>query len=141
MLALTVSGCGFGAVSIEPHTAEAGSEETCTALLKDLPEVVSDAVRRDVAPEAALATAWGQPPIVLRCGVSMPSAYRPDTQLIDVGGVGWFAEEGDGGVFFTATDREVLVEVAVPDDYAPAGFVLDDISPTVASHIPERGLR
>jgi hypothetical protein len=51
------------------------------------------------------------------------------------------AEEGEGGVFFTATDREILVEVAVPEDYAPEGFVLDDISPIVAAHIPERGLR
>lgn len=118
-----------------------GGAEVCAKVLQDLPEVVGDdAVRRDVDPESLPAAAWGQPAIVLRCGVSLPSAYRPDATLLDVEGIGWFAEEGDGGTFFTSTDREVLVEVAIPDDYAPEGLILQDIAPTVVAHIPERAL-
>ncbi len=136
-----MAGCGFGAVSVEPYEPQPGSEQTCAALLADLPNVVSDAVRRDVDPDTTLAAAWGQPAIVLRCGVPMPAAYQLDATLLDVGGVGWFAEEGQGGTFFTSTDRQVLVEVAVPGDYAPEGFVLDDIAPVVAEHFEERSLR
>lgn len=141
LLVLSLAGCGFGAVTVEPHDMQPGSADVCAALLGDLPEVVGDAVRRDVEPDTGHAAAWGQPAIVLRCGVPLPAAYRPDTQLLDADGVGWFPEPGDGGTFFTATGREVMVEVAVPDDYAPEGFILQDISPTIAAHIPERPLR
>jgi hypothetical protein len=136
-----VTGCGFGPVTVEPHEADPASTDICETLLDELPETVGDAVRRDVTPESAQAAAWGQPPIVLRCGVGMPAAYRPDAQLLDTDGIGWFAEEGDGGTFFTSTDRQILIEVAVPDDYAPEGFILYDINPAVAANVPERALR
>ncbi|WP_165368080.1 DUF3515 domain-containing protein [Phytoactinopolyspora endophytica] len=139
--ALLLTGCGFGAVSVEPFEPEPGSSDSCTSLLDDLPETIGDAVRRDVDPDSVPAAAWGQPPIVLRCGVDLPAAYQLDAQLLDIDGVGWFAEEADGGTFFTATDRETMVEVAVPDDYAPEGLILQDLSLTIAEHIPERELR
>lgn len=135
-----LAGCGFGPVSVEPFAIQPGSAQVCADLLEALPDVVGDAIRRDVEPVSRPAAAWGQPAIVLRCGVGVPGAYKPDAQLLDVDGVGWFAEPVDDGVFFTATDREVLVEVAVPDDYAPEAYLLDDLSPVVAAHIPERGL-
>jgi hypothetical protein len=136
-----VAGCGFGAVEVEPYEAEPGSSDVCAALLEDLPEVVDDAVRREVTPDSDLVAAWGQPAIVLRCGVPMPSSYRPDAQLFDVDGVGWLADEGEGGTFFTSADREVLVEVAIPDDYAPEAAVLTDLAPAILEHLPERALR
>lgn len=141
MCALALAGCGFGPVEVEPYEPEPGSSSVCESLLADLPEVVDDAVRRDVSPSDAGAAAWGQPAIVLRCGVAMPSSYRPDAQLLDVDGVGWLADEGEGGTFFTSVDREVLVEVAIPDDYAPEATVLADLADTVLAHVPERALR
>ncbi|WP_158542953.1 DUF3515 domain-containing protein [Phytoactinopolyspora halophila] len=141
MAALAVSGCGFGPVDVEPFEVDPAAADTCAAVLQDLPEVVGDAVRRDVEPESLPAAAWGEPAIVLRCGVNLPAAYEPGARLLEVDGIGWFPEPGDGGMFFTSTDREVLVEVAVPDDYAPEGELLHDLAPAIASHIPERELR
>lgn len=138
--ASVLTGCGFGAVDVEPYTAEPGSTEVCSALIDDLPEVVDDAVRREIKPDSSLAAAWGQPAIVLRCGVPMPSSYRPDAQLFDVDGVGWLIDEGEGGTFFTVADRQVWVEVAVPDDYAPEANVLVDLAPAIREHVPERAL-
>lgn len=138
---LALGGCGFGPVEVEPHDLEPGSSEVCAALVEELPEVVDDAVQRDLDPSSEAAAAWGQPAIVLRCGVPMPAAYRPDSQLYEVDGVGWLAEDGDGGMFFTAADREVLVEVSVPDDYAPEADVLVDLAPSILATIPERALR
>lgn len=136
-----LAGCGFGAVEVEPHEPEPGSADVCAALQEALPDTVDDAVERDVDPPSEYAAAWGQPAIVLRCGVPMPASYSPDATLYDIDGVGWLLDEGDGGSFFTAADREVLIEVAVPDDYAPEANVLADLAPAILETVPERALR
>jgi hypothetical protein len=133
---LLLGGCGLGAVDVEPHEAEAGSGQACAALHEALPDVVADAVRREIEPTSQNVAAWGDPPVVLRCGVPLPAEYRPDAQLFDVEGVGWFPVSGEGGNFFTAVDREPYVEVAVPDDYAPEATVLADLAAAIASTIP-----
>jgi hypothetical protein len=132
---LLVGGCGLGALDVEPHEPEPGSGQACAQLHEALPDVVSDAVRRDVEPHSEFVAAWGDPPVVLRCGVPLPSEYRPDAQLFDVEGVGWFPVDGAGGTFFTATDREPHIEVAVPDDYAPEAEVLADLAAAITSTI------
>lgn len=134
------TGCGYGPVDVESYEPEPGSSAACTELLDELPETVDDAVRRDVSPADAPVAAWGQPAIVLRCGVAMPGSYRPDARLFDVDGVGWLVDEGEGGTFFTAVGREVLVEVAVPDDYSPEAAVLADLAGPILEHLPERAL-
>ncbi|WP_069113993.1 DUF3515 domain-containing protein [Jiangella alba] len=141
LLATVLAGCGFGAVDVTPHEPEPGSADVCAALQDALPDTVDDAIERDVDPSSEYVAAWGQPAIVLRCGVAMPASYRPDAQLFDVDGVGWLADEGEGGIFFTAVDREVLIEVAVPDDYAPEANVLTDLATAILDTDPERGLR
>jgi hypothetical protein len=134
---LVLAGCGFGAVSVDPYDPLPGSESACTALLTSLPEVVADAVTRDVDPAELPAAAWGEPPIVLRCGVGLPPEYQPDAILTEIDGVGWLPAEGIGGSFYATVDRDPIVEVAVPDDYDPA-TVLGDLGPPIDAHIPPR---
>ncbi len=117
------------------HTPAGGSEAVCAALVAALPDVVADAVRREVQPESAAVAAWGQPPVILRCGVEPPAA-DPGTAVLEVDGVGWVAVAGDGGTFFTTVDRDARVEVAVPDDYAPEAEVLADLAPAVRATVP-----
>ena len=136
-----LAGCGYGAVDVTPHEPEPASADVCAALHDALPDTVDDAVERDVDPSSEYVAAWGQPAIVLRCGVPMPPSYRPDAQLFEIDGVGWLPDEGDGGMFFTTVDREVLVEVAVPDDYAPEANVLADLASAILDTVPERELR
>ncbi len=97
---------------------------------------MGDAVSRDVDPDDGLTAAWGDPAIVLRCGVPPPAEYQPDAQLFDVDGVEWLPVEGDGGFFFTTVDREAYVEVAVPDDYAPEATVLTDLAEAIQDTVP-----
>ncbi|HEX6338712.1 MAG TPA: DUF3515 domain-containing protein [Jiangellaceae bacterium] len=134
---LALAGCGFGAVEVEPYDVQPGADRACAPLLGDLPEVVSDAVTRDVEPAELPVAAWGQPPIVLRCGVGLPPEYQPDAVLTEIDGVAWFPVEGVGGQFFATVDREPIVEVAVPDDYDPA-TVLGDLGPSIAANVPLR---
>lgn len=116
------------------------SQASCAALLADLPDVVSDAVQRDVRDEPEGIAAWGEPLIVLRCGVPLPPEYRPDALLTELDGVAWLDIDGEGGTFFATVDRDPIVEVAVPADYAPQSDVLADLAPAIAAHIPERPL-
>jgi hypothetical protein len=75
---------------------------------------------------------------VLRCGVPLPAEYGPDSRLLEVDGIGWLPVDGEGGTFFTAADRAVHVEVAVPDDYAPEADVLADLAPAILDALPAR---
>ena len=42
-------------------------------------------VRRDVEPPSEAAAAWGQPPVILRCGVEEPTAVDPTQAVLEVG--------------------------------------------------------
>jgi hypothetical protein len=124
--------CGFGAVEVPAASQEPGTQGLCATLVADLPEVVDDAVRRDLAGQTSGAAVWGQPPIILRCGVPPPSGVDPTQAVLEVAGVGWSAVPGEGGTFFYALDRAAIVEVAIPADYAPEAQVLIDLADAVA---------
>ena len=118
------------------HVPAPGTAETCARLVEALPEVVDDAVRRDVEPPTTTSAAWGQPPVILRCGVEEPAGVDPTAAVLEVGGVGWRSVPGSGGTFFYTDRRSVVVEVAVPDDYAPEADVLVDLAESVATTVP-----
>lgn len=136
---MTLTGCGFGPVDAEPHSLTPGSAPVCESLDADLPDVVSDAVRRDVADAPPGIVAWGEPPVVLRCGVGLPPEYEPDAVLTELDGVAWLPIDGAGGEFYATVDRDPIVEVAIPDAYDPA-VVLSDIGPSILDRVPEREL-
>jgi hypothetical protein len=142
LTALTLmAACGYGSVKVEQFQPEPSTHETCDALFGLLPETLGNAVRRNVSVDPPLAAAWGDPPIVLRCGVNMPAAYEPAATLTAIDGVGWLPEEGEGGAFFTSADRAVLVEVAIPDDHSEdAQGILTELAGPILSAIPERPL-
>jgi hypothetical protein len=96
-----------------------------------MPDSVGDQDRRDVEPGDAAAAAWGDPPIVLRCGVERPASLRPDSQCFVVNDVGWLAEEQPDAIVFTTIGQSTYVEVTVPTDYAPEGALLPPISDAV----------
>jgi hypothetical protein len=130
---LALAGCGFGPVTVPPHDPQPGTAAACADLVATLPDIVDDAIRRDVDPPQDDVAAWGRPPIVLRCGVGLPADYLPDAQLLELDGVAWFASTGAGGTFFTTIGRDPAVEVAVPDAYDPAAGVLLDLAPALSA--------
>jgi len=83
-----------------------------------------------------LTAAWGDPPITLRCGVGAPPGLTPESECLEVNGVGWFSEDADGGTLYTTIGREVLVELGVPEDYAPEASALVDVAAAVSAHDP-----
>jgi hypothetical protein len=110
--------------------------EACRSLVEALPEQVAGQQLRAVEPASALAGAWGDPPIVARCGVAKPAGLRPTSRCDVVNAVGWFSRRTSDGYVFTTIGRSAYVEVAVPDAYEPAANALVDLAPAVKRHVP-----
>jgi hypothetical protein len=119
-----------------PDPAPSGrTAEICSALLADLPAAVLGQDRREVTP-GRYSAAWGDPTITLRCGVTKPPRLGPASACYEVNGVGWFSENGTGGLIFTTIGRPAYVEVAVPSAYAPEANALVDLAAVVSRHDP-----
>lgn len=132
-----LAGCGTTVDVDSPHPTGAAVAQ-CRDLLDVLPDDLDGDDRADVRPSGATAAAWGDPAVVLRCGVPRPASLQPASHCFMVSGIGWYAEMGgrpyDGmsppsdPVTFTAINRSTYVEVTVPPDRQPAGSVLADLA-------------
>lgn len=83
--------------------------------------------------------AWGQPALVLRCGVPRPTGFVPTSALIVINGVQWFTVQRTGAVVWTVVDRPVYVELTVPSAYSSAPVV--EISAAITQALPASPLR
>ncbi|CAA9291684.1 MAG: hypothetical protein AVDCRST_MAG48-568 [uncultured Friedmanniella sp.] len=131
---LGASGCA-GAVRVDEPAPEPADRRTCEAVLGALPDQVLESTTRPTEP-GALSRAWGDPAIVLRCGVPAPPGLTATSECVEVNGVGWFREPAGGGTLFTTIGRAAFVEVGVPADYAPEVDVLVDLAAAVEAHDP-----
>ena len=110
-----------------PPAAPAATEALCGKLLGTLPTTLAGHRARAVSSAPDRVVAWGDPPIVLRCGVARV-AVPPDTnKQFEINGVRWLAEARGANVVFTTTDRALPVEVTVPAHTAdnPADVVAE----------------
>ncbi|WP_345771680.1 DUF3515 domain-containing protein [Geodermatophilus sabuli] len=120
-------------VQVPPVTPEA--EAACPALIAALPLELAGEPSRPVQSDSPFAYAWGEPAIVLVCGVDRPAGLEPTSPLIQINGVNWFVDTTDPeSITWTAVDRAVHVQVTVsPDtDSAPVtalGPVINDALP------------
>jgi Protein of unknown function (DUF3515) len=134
-LVMPISSCS-SPVDVSPPEPGPTARDLCGALAEQLPDVVVDQEARDTAPDSDLTAAWGDPAIVLRCGVPEPEALQPTSELVTVDGVDWFPEQLTAGYLFTTYGRAVFVEVSVPDDYAPEAGALTDLADAVQAEVP-----
>ena len=135
LLALLLAGCA-GSYDVDEFPTAQGTEVDCQALIADAPRRVADQDRLDV--RNPVAAAWGDPEIVLRCGVEKPDALKPTSRCFDVNDVGWLAETTADGYLFTTIGRTFHVSVEVPKSYDPAADALADLATSVKKHDPEK---
>ncbi len=108
-----LAACSGGpAVRVSPPRGE--DPRACSRLQEALPGKVAGQDRRDTLPTSDRTAAWGDPPVVLRCGVARPSDLRPTSQLLEIDGVEWFLDERRSAFVFTTVHRQAYVEVRVP---------------------------
>ncbi len=138
LVLLGATACSAGLTVPPPDPAPTGAAAyACAALHGRLPDSVGGATTTATHPQSPLTSAWGDPSIVLRCGVAIPAALTPTSQLVTVDGVDWLPEQLTNGYLFTTVGRALSVEVSVPDHYAPEAGPLADLSPVIAAMDPK----
>ncbi|MEU3840656.1 DUF3515 domain-containing protein [Streptomyces sp. NPDC028635] len=148
VLLLGVAGCSFAddSASVAVPSPAAKTAGLCRELDRALPSRVDGQDRRDPGPASPLTAGWGDPAIILRCGVERPPKMTDpkvsvggDADAIagGVDGVDWLMEKQDDGAYrFTTANRRAYVEVTVPEGRDPSS-VLVDLAPGIKKAIPE----
>ncbi len=114
----------------------------CARLLAALPENLDggdsgDLQRRSLAvPAPAGAAGWGEPPVVLRCGLDRPAELTATSRLLDVSGVQFLELVGLGTSTWVAVDRPVYAVVALPP--TSGSGPLQQIAAVIAKTLPRR---
>ena len=110
----------------------------CERLETALPDQLDDAHRRPAMPESPLTAAWGDPALVLRCGVPRPAGLGPMSDVLEVEDVAWFLVESHAGYTFTTIGRTANVELTVPTevDRSEATAPLVDLAPAIKAEDP-----
>ncbi|NUU24197.1 MAG: DUF3515 family protein [Streptomycetaceae bacterium] len=128
-----------------PDDVRARIEKVCKDLDAQLPSEVLGHGARKTVPDSKLTAAWGNPAIVLRCGVPKPVSlrpgdpnYDPEQNALGANGVDWTFEflGKDKGVRLTTLHREVNVELTVPAKYAEPGGVTTAFADAIKRTVP-----
>ena len=139
---LCTAGCSSADDSVPTAvpSPSAKAAQTCRKLDAALPATVDGLRRRDPEPSSPLTAGWGDPAIILRCGVVKPPKMDDqDAYAGEADGVGWLVEkQDDGTVRFTSALRVVYVEVTLPKSRAAEGMSpLIDLAPAIKKTVPE----
>lgn len=152
VLALGLGAC-TNAVELGSPALPATEQRACETLLAAVADGLADRPRRtDVG--AGLGAAYGDPAVVLRCGVDLPEGFDPSrvagpndpSPCAIVNGVGWYlpAEQAGGGqtATFTAVGYRPRISVTVPTEAQPEGgaAALAQLAPVVKATLLRRPL-
>jgi len=113
--AVLCSGCTTGKPVVVVTSVPNGSAAACARFAAHLPKTLGDRLsRRRTAPADPHVAAYGDPPVVVRCGAPATTAYQQGDQLFTVNGVGWFPQDRPGAVVWSLPRAFVNVEVTIP---------------------------
>jgi hypothetical protein len=119
-------------VTVIPPPSHASADTPCSKVIGPLPLRLDGLSVRDTAtnPASPFVVAWGNPAIVLRCGVNRPKALTRTAQLILVNRVNFVAVHTSTQTVWTVVDRVVYIDVTVPSSYSqpPLGPIADVIA-------------
>jgi hypothetical protein len=113
----------------------------CTSLTAALPDTLGGLPRRTIQhgedPSLAGVAAWGEPAVVLRCGVPTPAELTCMAALQEVDGVAWLPLSTGGDTTYFLVDRTVRVALTVPGAVTSTG-PWQEASKLIAATLPER---
>ncbi|HET8561489.1 MAG TPA: DUF3515 domain-containing protein [Marmoricola sp.] len=142
LLVMALAGCGSNTVDVARFPVDAAARRECPDLVKALPGHVSDQARRRVA-GSPYAAAWGDPPIILRCGVGRPHGFDRFSTCQTANGIDWYVPPSDypehADVLMTTVYREPAVEVHLPAGYRPPVNAMVDLTRTIKQHTRATG--
>jgi hypothetical protein len=137
-----------------PPSTDSATLSACARVIGAMPLTLGGADVRATAskPASPDVVAWGDPAIVLRCGVARPVALKPAASnfILAVNGVNLLPEKHAGATRYTVVDRAVYLDIDVPSSYAqpPLGPIAEVIAqqlkpvcqaadPTGATAVPD----
>ncbi len=138
--AITTQPSALAPTSVSPPPDNPAAAADCTKLLSALPVRLQDLAQRRVVSSSPYVVAWGDPAIVLRCGVPRPRMLTPGSSEVlypitgSTGTVGWAPVNEAKQNIFTTVDRSVYIEVTVPVAYPQPP--LAPLSDAIASVLP-----
>jgi len=127
-------------VEVPPVTPEA--DASCPALMSTLPVELAGEPSRRVDSDSPYAYAWGDPPIVLICGVDRPAGFVIGASAMQINGVQWYVDTSDPeSTVWTTVDRPVYVEITLPADVdsAPVTALTSQIAAALPYQEPQPG--
>ncbi|MFG2604974.1 DUF3515 domain-containing protein [Streptomyces sp. NPDC048514] len=153
-LLVAVAGCATAddSATVAVPSPDAKTAKVCRELHRALPRKLDGRDRNDPRPRSAYTAGWGNPAIILRCGVVRPPKMvdpgvaqgdDPDAVAGGVNGVDWLMEkQSDGTWRFTTASRVAYVQVSLVKGMSPqdeGASVLTDLAAAVKKAIP-RGI-
>jgi hypothetical protein len=131
--ALLLAACA-PSVSVDAFPTEPDTRIDCKSLYADAPQRIAGLDRIPVDDDVA--AAWGDPAVILRCGVEKPADLTPTSYCDTVADIDWLTERTADGYLFTTIGRAYFVSVEVPSAHDPAADVLVDLAEVIDRHDP-----
>lgn len=125
-------------MKVGSYTVTAAGRAHCAELIAALPATVNGLTRRTDT-GSAYAAAWGDPAIVLRCGVGRPAGLTRFSACQRADGIDWFVPDATiidqrADVLMTTIGRSPAVDVLVPARYRPTVAPMVDLAPALKAH-------
>ncbi|MFF8645417.1 DUF3515 domain-containing protein [Streptomyces sp. NPDC015345] len=144
-LSITTAACSAtdDQASVVVPSPEAKAAGLCRDLHAQLPRKVDGLERSDPGPKSELTAGWGDPAIILRCGVERPPEMIDPEYAgkngVRVNGVAWLLQKRDDGSYvFTTGARLAYVEVTLPKERTGDGLSpLTDFAAPIKKTIPK----
>lgn len=130
-----------GPLALSAVPAPDAASPECRRLLDALPGELQTGsqtlpARELVEPGPPGAVAWGEPAIVLRCGIPRPAELTRSSRLLDVSGVSFLELSDQAATSWIVVDRDVYVALTAPA--ATGSGPLQQLSSTVSDTLPRR---
>ncbi|WP_183095682.1 DUF3515 family protein [Nocardioides stalactiti] len=133
---LLLTSCG--PVEVDVPDLDGADADACAAFADDLPDTLADEDRVEIEPADAPAPAYGDPAIVVTCGVDEPEGFGPGASCEIADGARWYIPADQYGdepreITLTSAWSRPRVRVVIPDDYWPdaSAAVMAELAPLV----------
>ena len=140
-VALLLAACG-GPVEVDVPELTKSEESMCDALTAALPDSVAEQARTEIEPSDAPAAAYGDPAIVVTCGVPEPKGFDLTAACEVADGVGFYIPDEqyvDQGLDVTVTAAGYMprVQARIPAKYRPnaVAAAMSVLAPLVKAHL------
>jgi len=130
-----------GPLAVPAVDAPGAGGRSCSVLMSALPDDLSGLARRQLTGAQPGVAAWGDPPLVLRCGLSDPAELTCSARLMQFtdasgGSVSWLQLSDPSAVTYIAVDRPVRIAVTVPPGSGMGP--IQQLSELIAADLPSR---